>query len=79
MSSQILFFATSGIDVNAHNHQGLTPLCIAAGKGNTQVLKVLVDAGADINKPSLTGFAPLSWAVMAKQKRAVDVLRKAGG
>lgn len=45
----------SGVDVNGYNAQGLTPLCVAAGKGDTQVLRALLHAGAEPNKLSLTG------------------------
>ena len=68
----------SGTDIDAHNEQGLTPLCIAAMNSNTQVLEALIDAGVDVNKPSLHGFAPLSCAVRAKRKKASALLREAG-
>ena len=69
---------SSGVDVNAYNEQGLTPLHIAAAKDNPQVLKVLIDDGANVNQLSQTGFAPLSFAVLWKQKKAAEFLQGVG-
>ena len=37
----------NGADVNAHGERGLTPLHIAAKKGNTNMCKLLLELGAD--------------------------------
>ena len=36
-----------GADVNVVNHIDLTPLMIAAWRGHTEVLKLLLEAGAN--------------------------------
>jgi len=53
-----LLLNTSGVDVDAKNNYGKTPLHIAAGVGNWQVVRLLLKSGAD---PSLTdqqGYTP---------------------
>ena len=37
-----------GADVNVHDPLGWTPLCLAVSTGNTELLKVLLEYGADI-------------------------------
>ena len=36
-----------GADVNARSEAGWSPLCLAARNGNLDIVKMLVDAGAD--------------------------------
>jgi uncharacterized protein len=69
--------AKAGVDVNGHNEQSMTPLCVAAVKGNTRVMRALLDAGAELNRLGL-GFSPLYWAQFAGQKKAAGLLREAG-
>ena len=38
-----------GFDIDKKNKEGFTPLIIAAGLGNEKIVKVLLDAGADVN------------------------------
>lgn len=43
-------------DLEQKNSQGLTPLAIAAKMGNTEILDVLLDAGANMNTTSNVKF-----------------------
>ena len=52
-----------GADVNAKNGYGTTPLHWAARKGHTDVAKLLIEHGADVNaKEDYRGETPLHWA-----------------
>lgn len=61
--SSIASLCQSGIDVDQLTEHGQTPLCIAAIKGNTKVIRALIDAGADVNKASGIGFSPLEESI----------------
>ena len=66
-------------DVNARDDDGATPLHQAAWEGDVELIRRLLEAGAD---PSLTdarfGSTPLEWAEHAYQAEAADLLRSAG-
>ena len=51
-----------GADVNAVNAQGITPLMIAAARGNIPMLGLLLEAGADANRKSAAGKTALDIA-----------------
>jgi hypothetical protein len=56
----------SGVDANAADAQGCTPLMHAATGGNALAIKLLIDAGADIDARDLQkGFTPLICLVAA--------------
>jgi cytohesin len=45
-------------DVNARERKGRTPLGFAVYHGHVEVLKLLVDAGADVNIRDGVGWTP---------------------
>jgi len=49
-TNESLKYIKSGGDINVSNNQGLTPLHVAAKKGNLIVLKALLERGANVNK-----------------------------
>jgi ankyrin repeat protein/uncharacterized membrane protein YgcG len=49
----------NGADPNAWDHQGVTPLHIAASMGNTPVVALLLRKGADANSRTVKGSTPL--------------------
>jgi len=51
-----------------------TVLMIASKTGKVDALKVLLDHGADVNKPNADGLTPLMWAVAAKNAAAAQLL-----
>ncbi|KAH6607070.1 ankyrin repeat-containing domain [Trichoderma cornu-damae] len=53
---------TPGLDLMAENHQGKTPLALAATFGHTDVFKKLVEHGADISVESSDGWTPMCLA-----------------
>jgi ankyrin repeat protein len=72
-----------GLDVNARDHDGLTPLHSAAGRGDTTMIRYLVEHGAD---PTLKSRGGLSTADFANSlitsvppyPEAVELLRSLG-
>lgn len=44
-----------GVDVNAANEQGISPMMVAALKGNTEIAKLLIGAGGDVNQAVAAG------------------------
>ena len=54
--------AAKGVDVNARDEGGSTPLMRAAVNGNTDVAKLLLDHGADVNVQDRHGWSALHFA-----------------
>jgi ankyrin repeat protein len=64
----------AGIDLNASlNEDGTTILMIAAGEGQLEIVKLLVERGADINILS-EGDSPLISAVCGRHKDVYEFL-----
>ena len=65
---------TQGADVNQTEEQGLSPLHVAAGQGNCEVVQLLVDAKANINLATTDGkgIYPL---FVASEKGHCEVVR----
>ena len=56
--------SAAGVDVNARNPGGFTPLHLAARyAADATLIWILVDAGADVNAKSESGATPLRAAV----------------
>ena len=53
---------------------GLSPLHLAGQGGHLEVMKALLQAGADVNAPDCTGQTPLHFAVCFGPKQFVDPL-----
>jgi ankyrin repeat protein len=67
-----------GHQVNAPDEDGITPLMVAADRGNTAILRFLLDAGADPNVRCPGDWSPLARATAAGNHRAVVLLLKRG-
>lgn len=68
----------ANVDVNERNYAGITPMTVAAEKGNMTILKYLVDAGAEINEASPFGVTPLIAAAAAGNDDVVKYLLNHG-
>jgi cytohesin len=69
----------NGANPNAkNNNNGSTPLHIAAYKGHVEIVKILLDRGADLNAKDNTGHAPLHWAAIEGHVDVVRVLLDRG-
>jgi ankyrin repeat protein len=74
-------FIAAGVDVNATTANGsvYTALMRAASSGHVQVLKALLDAGADVNvRTVLEGETALIDAARSGQTESVAILLRAG-
>ena len=57
-------FLDKGVDVNAKTTYGATALSYACDKGHTELIKLLIARGADVNvKDTFYGEVPLGWAL----------------
>lgn len=57
-STTELLLAAEGVDIDAQNNYGRTPLHIAASRGNWYVARLLINAGADVHLLDKRGFTP---------------------
>lgn len=55
-----------------------TPLCIAAGFFAEEIMQMLIDAGADVNKEDSAGITPLHYACRSGYPGNIHILLKAG-
>ena len=67
-----------GADVNATHNLAVAPLHLAATLGKTEVISVLVKAGADVNARDIDGLTPLIYAKHKKHWSAAKLLEKHG-
>lgn len=68
-----------GADLNADTNNHIQPpLVVAAGQGNLQAIKLLLDHRADPNHADLGGTTPLMQAAMEGHSLAVQLLLSAG-
>lgn len=67
------------VDVNEKNYAGITPLTVAAEKGNMEIIKMLVEDGkADVNDKSSYGVTPIISASAAGQGEVIEYLVSKG-
>jgi uncharacterized protein len=64
----------SGADVNTNDY-GLSPLTIVIEKEDLEMLKILIDMGADINQPDGEGITPMEAAQAINSKKVIRFLK----
>jgi len=69
----------AGVDVNAKNVGGGTPLHEAAGWGHKEIVELLIAKGANVNARVDYGTTPLDYAIGENHTEIADLLRKHGG
>ncbi len=67
-----------GADANVTDSRGTPLLMIAVFKGNTRLVKLLLEYGADVNKQSSTGESALMLAALLGREQLVDLLLESG-
>jgi ankyrin repeat protein len=73
-------YIRAGGSVSSADDDGWTPLAMAAHSGNTELIRLFLDAGADVNrKGSPKGMdSPLALAAMSGARAAVKLLLARG-
>ena len=64
--------------INMEDGNGNTPLMYAAENGNKDIVKLLIDKGANVNKQDKNGKTPLMYAVVKGNKDIVKLLIENG-
>jgi len=65
-------------DVHVRGSFGNTPLHVAAVQGDMEAVRLLIDAGADLNSQGEHGYTPLHEAVEQGHFEVADLLIKSG-
>ena|SRR5215467_7202711 len=72
-------FLDKGVDVNAKTRYGATALSYACDRENVEMVKLLIERGADVNvKDTFYGEAPIGWALSKKNAAIVKLLLDKG-
>lgn len=70
----------SGFDVNTRRSDGTTALCDAAASGDLNIIKLLLEHGANIHARSLSGQTPIMCAAqLGGSSAALELLIEMGG
>jgi ankyrin repeat protein len=67
------------VDIIDNGRFNVTPLGAAARSGHLEIVKILLAAGADVNRVDPDGFSPVTLAARAGKWRVVKVLAEHGG
>lgn len=68
----------AGADTNVKDGRGNTPLHLAAGKGNTQMVKQLLEKGLKVDEPGPGELTPLHLAAQGGHLDIVELLVQSG-
>ncbi len=75
----IEFCIDKGFDLNVSRRKsGITPVMLAACFSDIEMMQILIDNGADINRTDNSGMSPKDYAKKLGQKRMVEFLDKNG-
>jgi hypothetical protein len=76
---QVKALLAKGADVDAKSPYGATPLFFACDRGNDQIVKILLDAGANPNvQDTFYEATPLGWASGKKNPEVIRLLLERG-
>ncbi len=69
----------AGVDVNARTRYGASALSFAAEKGHLEIVRLLIERGADVNvQDTFYNATPLTWASMNRHKEVYRLLKDSG-
>jgi ankyrin repeat protein len=75
-AAAVQLFLAAAMDPNIRNRQGFTPLIAAAGKGRGEIVKLLLEHGADVNaRETQYGGTALLHAVISGRTEIVQRLK----
>ncbi len=77
-TEQVLDFLSSGVSINAQNHNGMTVLICASSNGNIDVVRALLDYCPDLNIQDQEGLTALHHAVLFMEYEIAHMLIAAG-
>ena len=69
----------AGVDVNAKNDWGETPLHYATIEDQKETVELLIAKGSDVNAKDDDGKTPVDWAILNDHPETIDLLCKHGG
>ncbi|QIW16186.1 hypothetical protein A4G20_07510 [Pasteurellaceae bacterium RH1A] len=76
----VSFFISNGVEVNAQDVYGMTPLHYAMRSKNIEAAKVLLEAGADPNIPNQDNLIPLRMCIRYPDRLdLLELMLKSGG
>ena len=69
----------TNVNINCTLANGITPLMIASSCGHTEIVQVLLQAGANVNSTDNDGYSPLVYSITGqKSLQVIEQLLKAG-
>jgi len=71
-------FIKAGIDINAKEEDGRTPLLMAAEKGDAGMAALLADNGADVNARDGDGYTALMYAAYQGNRELAELILRHG-
>jgi ankyrin repeat protein/nucleoside phosphorylase len=74
----LAYLSLGRVVIHAEDASGRTPLSWAAECGHDTVMRLLLEAGAEVNTKDYSGRTPLSWAPMSGRDAVVKLLLEAG-
>ncbi|WIM67141.1 ankyrin repeat domain-containing protein [Corynebacterium breve] len=75
---QLVEYVDQGVNVNLTNQDGNTFVMLASYSGQPELVKALIERGAEVNQPNGRGQTPLGGVIFKKEDAIIDLLLEAG-